>query len=220
MDRNDLNKVVRSKPGLAFLTILLSRAEGIKQAHLAAVAAAAEPTADGSAPTPLPQAAEMEADLATWHRTFTHLFAVLSSPNALSPSAPLLALFPSTRLLASLPFGFLASTSAFSSRPESDGDDEPVWRFLASLAVCADPEQQQGLVMGVRDKVVENVRAARQAEAGATKGLGQEAAVVKIVRSLLFLPLFSLLLDSMLTDLPACSATSTSSCTPFRSTPR
>ncbi|GAA5939285.1 hypothetical protein JCM1841_004845 [Sporobolomyces salmonicolor] len=136
MDRNDLGKVVRSKPGLAFLTILLSRAESLKQA------------------TPAPEA----ADLQQWHRTFTFLFSSLA--------ASLLPLFPSTRLAASLPFGVAQYQSVETLRPEADLDDEPVWRFLAAVAVCADPDQQQVLVTGVRDKVIEGVQGAKLGKGG------------------------------------------------------
>ncbi|GAA5991415.1 hypothetical protein JCM10908_003303 [Rhodotorula pacifica] len=134
MDRNDLMKVVRSKPGLAFLTILLSRAESLKQ----------------SSPAPEP------ADLEQWTVTFTHLFSILSADTSL------LSLYPSSRLAAALPFGVAQYQSVDVLRPGIDSEDEPVWRFLASVAVCADAEQQQTLVTGVRDKVIENVRAARQ----------------------------------------------------------
>jgi DNA topoisomerase 2-associated protein PAT1 len=44
-----------------------------------------------------------------------------------------------------------------------DVEDEPVWQFLAALAVCADMSQQQVLVTEVRDKVLENVTAAHRA---------------------------------------------------------
>ncbi|BGP12158.1 hypothetical protein JCM10213_004723 [Rhodosporidiobolus nylandii] len=197
MDRNDLGAIVRSKPGLAFLTILLSRAEGIKQA------AAANP------PTEPEQVQQHEQDLQQWTRTFSHLFAVLSTPSPLFPgmAAPLLALFPSTRLLASLPFGFLAASpsallgaSALRPGQEADNDDEPVWRFLASVAVCAGPEQQQGLVMGVRDKVVENVRAARAVEGGKVKGVGMEVAAAKIRNVNLLLHALSLDASMIETD--------------------
>ncbi|GAA6033710.1 hypothetical protein JCM8097_004393 [Rhodosporidiobolus ruineniae] len=194
LDRNNPALVVRSKPGLAFLTILLSRAEGIKQAHLAAPA--------GSVPED--QHAALEADLATWHRTFTHLFTVLSAPTA-ADAAPLLSVFPSTRLLASLPFGFplpsaTTGAGATSLRPESDSEDEPVWRFFASVAVCADPEQQQRLVMGVRDKVVENVRAARAVEKGTAKGVGPEVGAAKLRNVNLLLHALSLDASMIETD--------------------
>ncbi|GAA5899296.1 deadenylation-dependent mRNA-decapping factor PAT1 [Sporobolomyces salmoneus] len=136
LDRNDLASVVRSKPGLAFLTILLSRAESLNQ----------------STPPPEP------ADLAQWERTFTYLFSILSSS--------LLTLFPSTRMAASVPFGVAQYQSVDALRPEADFDDEPVWRFLAAVAVCADPDQQQVLVTSVRDKVIEGVKGAKMGRGG------------------------------------------------------
>lgn len=156
MDRNDLLKVVRSKPGLAFLTILLSRAESLKQG------------------SPAPESADLEQ----WTVTFTHLFSVVSAGTSL------LSLFPSSRLAAALPFGVAQYQSLDALRPGLDAEDEPVWRFLASMAVCADAEQQQTLVTGVRDKVIENVRAARQINhvkaAQAASGAPEQAAM-KIV---------------------------------------
>ncbi len=41
-------------------------------------------------------------------------------------------------------------------RPDIDLDDEPVWRFLAAVAVCAEPNEQEMLVTALKDKVVEN----------------------------------------------------------------
>ncbi|GAA5923569.1 uncharacterized protein JCM15063_003689 [Sporobolomyces koalae] len=136
LDRNDLNQVVRSKPGLAFLTILLARAESLNQ----------------SSPPPEP------TDVAQWHRTFTYLFSVLSTS--------LLTMFPSSRMASSVPFGVAQYQSVDALRPEADLDDEPVWRFLAAVAVCADPEQQQVLVTGVRDKVIEGVKGAKMGRGG------------------------------------------------------
>ncbi|GAA6000031.1 uncharacterized protein JCM10292_003590 [Rhodotorula paludigena] len=171
MDRNDLLRVVRSKPGLAFLTILLSRAEQIKQQQ------------------PAPEA----ADLQQWHQTFTHLFSVLA--------ANLLALYPSTRLAASLPFGVAQYQSLDALRPEADADDEPVWRFLAAVAVCADPDQQQLLVTGVRDKVIENVRASRQgAKAKGAQAIAPEKAAMKIRNVNLLLHALSLDASMIETD--------------------
>ena len=41
--------------------------------------------------------------------------------------------------------------------PVNSGDDMYVWQFLAALGVCASPEQQQRLVIGVKDRVMETV---------------------------------------------------------------
>ncbi|BGP44222.1 DNA topoisomerase 2-associated protein pat1 [Rhodotorula kratochvilovae] len=173
MDRNNLVRVVRSKPGLAFLTILLSRAESLKQAQ--------------------GDAAPDAADLEQWHRTFTHLFGVLETQ--------LLALFPSSRLAASLPFGVAQYQSLDALRPQADADDEPVWRFLAAVAVCADPDQQQGLVTGVRDKVIEGVRAARQgAKAKGAQAVAPEKAALKIRNVNLLLHALSLDASMIETD--------------------
>jgi len=84
-------------------------------------------------------------------------------------------MFPSTRMAASVPFGVAQYQSVDALRPQADFDDEPVWRFLAAVAVCADPEQQQVLVTGVRDKVIEGVKGAKMGRGG------PEIAAIKIV---------------------------------------
>ncbi|SCV68000.1 BQ2448_121 [Microbotryum intermedium] len=154
MERNDFTKVVQSKPGLAFLTIFLSRAESLKQA------------------TPAPDT----QDLQGWQQTFDQLF------NSLVQQLP--RLFPSTRAISNLPFGAAAylSNSAQASgpghlntiRPEIDLDDEPVWRLLAAVAVCAEANEQETLVSSVRDKVLENVTSAKKAR------IAPEVAALKI----------------------------------------
>ncbi|KAM0793635.1 hypothetical protein ACM66B_001067 [Microbotryomycetes sp. NB124-2] len=147
MERNDLAKVLQSKPGLAFLTILLSRAESLRQA------------------IPAPE----EQDVAQWNHTFDGLFNTLSSM--------LQIIFPSNRLLARLPFGssaYLNVQAVDTIRPEIDLDDEPVWQFLASVAVCANATQQQALVTTLRDKVLENVASAKRGR------LSPETAALKI----------------------------------------
>lgn len=52
--------------------------------------------------------------------------------------------------------------------------DQPVWQFLAALALHASPEQQQILVTSLREKVLENVTSVTKgwvadAEEGQTK---------------------------------------------------
>lgn len=137
------------------MTILLSRAESLNQS------------------TPPPDAADLEQ----WQRTFTYLFSVLSSS--------LLTLFPSTRMAASVPFGVAQYQSVDALRPEADFDDEPVWRFLAAVAVCADPDQQQVLVTSVRDKVIEGVKGAKMGRGG------PEISAIKIVSLPFFFLRFS-----------------------------
>jgi DNA topoisomerase 2-associated protein PAT1 len=66
----------------------------------------------------------------------------------LTPHFPYL--FPSTRLAPMLP------PIGHTGRP-TDIIDQPVWQFLAALALHASPEQQQLLVTALREKVLENV---------------------------------------------------------------
>lgn len=66
----------------------------------------------------------------------------------LTPHFPYL--FPSTRLASVLP------PLGHPNRP-TDIIDQPVWQFLAALALHASPEQQQILVTALREKVLENV---------------------------------------------------------------
>jgi DNA topoisomerase 2-associated protein PAT1 len=159
------------------LTIFLSRAESLKQS------------------TPPPDA----QDLVQWQQTFTTVFHTLAGD---FPS-----LFPSTRAAAPVPFG----ASYYLSRPEAainstgrdlDLDDEPIWRFLAAVAVCADPQEQQTLVTSVRDKVMENVSSATKSR------VSPEVGALKIVSHT------SRLLPFALTDLSTLSsATSICYCT-------
>lgn len=82
---------------------------------------------------------------------FDHLFQLLH-PN-------LLYLFPSTRMatgLASLPPNSVAPTR------NTEALDQPVWQFLAALALHATNEQQQALVTALREKVLENVASANK----------------------------------------------------------
>jgi DNA topoisomerase 2-associated protein PAT1 len=71
-----------------------------------------------------------------------HLYELLS-PHFLN-------LFPSTRLAPILP------PIGQAGRP-TDIIDQPIWQFLAALALHASTEQQQLLVTALREKVLENV---------------------------------------------------------------
>ncbi|KAJ7623338.1 topoisomerase II-associated protein PAT1 [Roridomyces roridus] len=125
IDRSpDVADVARTRPGLALLTLFLSRVEVVKQAW--ASGAEAAPTA--------------EAALEQWQAVFNHFFLLLT-PHLLS-------LFPSSRINgASLAIDML---------------DQPVWQFLAALALQAVPEQHQVLVTSLREKVLENVLSANK----------------------------------------------------------
>jgi DNA topoisomerase 2-associated protein PAT1 len=69
----------------------------------------------------------------------------------------LLVLFPSTRIAP----GKAAGSPGHSSKP-IDIIDQPVWQFLAALALNASTEQQHVLVAGLKEKVLENVTSANK----------------------------------------------------------
>jgi DNA topoisomerase 2-associated protein PAT1 len=105
LDRTNLQVVARSKIGLCLVTILISRAELLKQ----------------SAP-------EMVTDWQQWNELYNRLFDVVEPV---------------------LPYLFPGSIN--------DTDDMYIWQFLAAMGVGASPEQQQRLVLGVKDRVMETV---------------------------------------------------------------
>ncbi|OAL54361.1 hypothetical protein IQ07DRAFT_501502 [Pyrenochaeta sp. DS3sAY3a] len=105
LDRTNLHVVTRSKIGLTLLTILISRAELLKQA-----------------------APEMSPDWEQWTELYNRLF------DTIEPVLPVI--FPGSI---------------------NDTDDMYIWQFLAAMGVGASPEQQQRLVIGVKDRVMETV---------------------------------------------------------------
>ncbi|CAD6884028.1 unnamed protein product [Tilletia laevis] len=150
VERNDVVKVARTRPGVAFLTIFLSRAETLKQSGAAAAAAAAA-AASASAPEPSSTPETSAEDLKQWNEIFNLLFHRLSSPGVL-PS-----LFPSARPhFDSTPFSLLSGSM------DDAAADEPVWNLCAALAVSASMEQQQVLVQELRERILENVFKARE----------------------------------------------------------
>ncbi|RDL39955.1 uncharacterized protein BP5553_04295 [Venustampulla echinocandica] len=100
--------IARTRIGVSMLTMLLSRAELIKQA--------------GS----------NEREWEQWVGIYNGFF------NALEPSLP--NIFPGT---------------------VNTGEDVYVWQFLAAIGIGASPEQQQRLVMAVKDRVMETVAHAK-----------------------------------------------------------
>lgn len=76
---------------------------------------------------------------------FDHLFQLLSPHLAI--------LFPSVRQA-------LVSEISYLDVPDLDTIDQPVWQFLAALALNASLEQQQVLVTSLRERVLENVTSA------------------------------------------------------------
>lgn len=106
LDRTNMHVVARSKVGMDLLTILISRAELLKQ----------------SAP-------EINVtDWEQWTELYNRLF------DTIEPVLPVL--FPGN---------------------VNDTGDMYVWQFLAAMGVGASPEQQQRLVLGVKDRVMETV---------------------------------------------------------------
>ncbi|KAJ7583418.1 topoisomerase II-associated protein PAT1 [Mycena floridula] len=129
--RNDIRAVARTKPGVALLTLLITRVENIKE-MLAQVNLPIDPS---EIPT--------NEDAEQWRAMFDHLFELLSTD--------LPSLFPSTRRLAFLPAGQTNPNAGTESL------DQPVWQLLATLACHGVTEQHQILVTSLREKVLENV---------------------------------------------------------------
>ncbi|KAI0664219.1 topoisomerase II-associated protein PAT1 [Cubamyces menziesii] len=138
LESNNILEIARTRPGIALLTLFLSRAEVILQN-----------VATGSDVDETPTQEELQS----WNMLYNHLFELLRPQ--------LVLLFPSVRLS-------MLSGVNFTSVPNADVIDQPVWQFLASLACSADETQQQALVTGLRDIVLENVTTA-------TKGIGLES---------------------------------------------
>ncbi|OJT11571.1 DNA topoisomerase 2-associated protein pat1 [Trametes pubescens] len=137
LESNNVIAIARTRPGIALLTLFLSRAEVILQN-----------VANGSEVDETPSADELQS----WSMLYNHLFELLRPQ--------LHVLFPSVRLS-------MLSGINFTSVPNADVIDQPVWQFFASLACSANDTQQSVLVTGLRDIVLENVTTA-------TKGLGVE----------------------------------------------
>ncbi|TFY68510.1 hypothetical protein EVJ58_g957 [Rhodofomes roseus] len=134
---NDVAAVARTPPGIALLTMFLSRVQNIKEA----IASVPMTTAEPELPDPI--------DERRWQEVFDELF------NVLAPG--LLLLFPSIRISknsgGSVPYGKV---------PGTDDMDQPIWQFLAAMAVHSSMEQQQYLVTALRELVLENVSSVRR----------------------------------------------------------
>ncbi|KAG2150307.1 topoisomerase II-associated protein PAT1 [Suillus bovinus] len=127
LDRTNIIVSAQTRPGIAILTLFLSRVEIVKQGMSSA-------QESSEIPTP--------AEAQQWQTMFDHLFQLLMPHFVL--------LFPSTRLVAQpLP------TAA--SLPPTDILDQPVWQFLAALALHASSDQQSILVTNLREKVLDIV---------------------------------------------------------------
>lgn len=148
LERNNPVRVAQSKPGVAFLTIFLSRAASLRQsAPSSSSPRMGAVKGDESAPAP--------ADLAQWNEIFNLLIQRLAQP-----PEQLVTLFPSTRAKARLPFGAPGLDGARKAQLEIE--DRDVWQLMAAIAVSANMTQQQILVTGLREKILENVLEAKQ----------------------------------------------------------
>ncbi|KXT14248.1 hypothetical protein AC579_6711 [Pseudocercospora musae] len=105
LDRTQVQHVIRTKIGNLILTILIARAELLKQS----------PSGD---------------DFSQWEDMYARLF------DTLEPV---------------LPYIFPTDTNIAAS------DDVHVWHYLAVMGAGATPDQQQRLVLGVKDRVMETV---------------------------------------------------------------
>lgn len=105
LERTQVQAIVRTRIGVSILTMLISRAELLKQ----------------SAPT---------SDFQQFQDLYARLF------DNIEPVLPYI--FPT-------------------DGPVSASDDVHVWQFLAAMGVGATPDQQQRLVLGVKDRVMETV---------------------------------------------------------------
>ncbi|KIK60307.1 hypothetical protein GYMLUDRAFT_200380 [Collybiopsis luxurians FD-317 M1] len=129
MHGQDVVAIAKTRPGVALLTLFLTRVEVIRQGEVDEI-----PTQD---------------DFAQWQLMFDHLFQLLT------PEFPLL--FPSTRMSVHLPRDQLHINV-----PGTDSLDQPVWQFLAALALQASSTQHQVLVASLREKVLDNVVSAKK----------------------------------------------------------
>lgn len=105
IQRLNIDTIARTRIGISMLTMILSRAEIIKQSGIA-----------------------NEQLWQQWAGTFNGFF------NHLEPTLP--TIFPGT---------------------VTSGEDIYVWQFLAAIGIGASPEEQQRLVLAVKDRVMDTV---------------------------------------------------------------
>jgi len=120
LDRVHVPSIIRTKIGVSMLTMLVSRAELVKQ------------TLSSSSTTQPDNNNTATDDWHQWSDLYSRLF------DTLEPV---------------LPYLFPTDTDVRASSSE----DVHVWQFLAAMGVGASPDQQQRLVLGVKDRVMETV---------------------------------------------------------------
>ena len=129
LDRVNVQVVLRTKIGVSMLTMLISRAELIKQN----------------------MGSTSEENWNQWNNLYSRLF------DLAEPVLPYI----------------------FSTESVSTSEDVHVWQFLATMGVGASPDQQQRLVLGVKERVMETV--------GVSKTLPSDMAQVKLGEVNLFM---------------------------------
>ncbi|KAG2201345.1 hypothetical protein INT47_001433 [Mucor saturninus] len=132
LEKNDILTVAQTKPGLAFLTMLLSRAEILKQGGGALQGLAHPPPEETH----------------RWQELYGSLFNTLKGRY--------LAIFPSLYYLVPI------NPNTPMMQLSLAVDDIYVWQFLAAMAVGASMDQQHILVTEVRDRVMDNIVLAKR----------------------------------------------------------
>lgn len=146
LDRTHLQANIRTKAGVSFLTMLLSRAELLKQ----------NPSSNGPSASG-PKAAASPEDLNQFTQIYDSLF------DTLEPILPYL--FPTPLILPpSNP------TMPGDSAPTAAAEDVHIWAFLATMGIGASPDQQQRLVLGVKDRVMETVELSKSGAVSEEEG--------------------------------------------------
>ncbi|KAH0268873.1 hypothetical protein KCU91_g9110, partial [Aureobasidium melanogenum] len=113
LDRVNVQAIIRTKIGVAMLTMLVSRAFLVKQQSSAQVS---------------------DEDWNQWTQLYNRLF------DLAEPVLPYI----------------------FTTDNVNTSNDFEIWQFLATMGVSASPEQQQRLVLGVKDRVMATVEISKQ----------------------------------------------------------
>ncbi|KAG9999626.1 hypothetical protein KCU78_g15801, partial [Aureobasidium melanogenum] len=113
LDRVNVQAIIRTKIGVAMLTMLVSRAFLVKQQSSAQVS---------------------DEDWSQWTQLYNRLF------DLAEPVLPYI----------------------FTTDNVNTSNDFEIWQFLATMGVSASPEQQQRLVLGVKDRVMATVEISKQ----------------------------------------------------------
>ncbi|KAF5361759.1 hypothetical protein D9756_002510 [Leucocoprinus leucothites] len=136
LDRSNVVAVARTKPGLALLTLFLSRVEVIKQS----IASGTQDIAE------IPTTEEAQQ----WSNMFNHLFDLVA-PH-------MLVLFPSSRIVQA-PAQGQQQQQQQQQHSVYDNADQYVWQFLAAFALHGSLDQHQVLVAALREKILDNLLA-------------------------------------------------------------